>query len=96
MKNGDKRPNKPNNPIPPLNFVGFIPVLACLIMAGVTVFGLFHIYSNGKEVFGSKLLESEKRKLSTQVSVGGKLQISKYKVIKSLWARDEKPSEREN
>jgi len=96
MKNGDKRPNKPNNPIPPLNFVGFIPVLACLIMAGVTVFGLFHIYSNGKEVFGSKLLESEKRKLSTQVSVGGKLQISKYKFIKSIWARDEKPSEGEN
>jgi len=78
-----------NNPIRPLNFVGFIPILTCLILAVVVVGGLLHVYSKGKEAFDSTL-ESEKRRLSIQVSPHGDVQISKYKFVKSIWAREEK------
>ena len=90
-----RKDNNPNNPIKPLNFVVQIPRIICIIVAIVVVVGLFHVYSNGKEAFDSTL-PSERMRLSKQVSTRGDAQLSKYKFVKSLWARDEKPESREN
>ncbi len=85
---------KKNNPIQPVNFVGRIPHFICGFLAFIILLGLFHIYGNGQKVFDSTL-HSERQKLSTQVSVDGELQISKYKFVKNIWARNEK-TEKEN
>ena len=90
-----RKDNNPNNPIKPLNFVVQIPRIICIIVAIVVVVGLFHVYSNGKEAFDSTL-PSERMRLSKQVSTRGDAQLSKYKFVKSLWARDEKPESGEN
>jgi len=85
MKNSD-----PNNPVRPFNLVGFIPLIFCIILVVVAAVGFFHVYSNGKEAFDSTLA-AERMRLNKQVSVKGEVQLSKYKFVKSIWARDEKP-----
>lgn len=90
-----RKDNNPNNPIRPFNFVVWIPRIICVIVAIVVVVGLFHVYSNGKEAFDSTL-PAERMRLSKQVSAQGDAQLSKYKFVKSIWARDEKPESREN
>ena len=90
-----RKDNDPNNPIRPFNFVGWIPRIICVIVAIVVVVGLFHVYSNGKEAFDSTL-PAERMRLSKQVSTKGDVQLSKYKFVKSIWARDEKPEGGEN
>ena len=90
-----RKDNNPNNPIRPFNFVGQIPRIICGIVAIVIAVGLFHVYSNGKEAFDSTLAP-ERMRLDKQVSPKGDVQLSKYKFVKSIWARDEKPESGEN
>ena len=85
-----------SNPIEPSDSVEKIPAGLALSLLLLVAVGLcFHVYKKGEKAFKSTTV-SEQKQIDIKVSGSGEEQLSKYKFVKSIWARDDDNAAGEN